>query len=88
MGNPGGVETFAICDDQIRSFREYSRDVSIAELGEGTGLEANQVSARSLEVVKERFAESPRRGVFRAFPAKIEAFLKSLPKMRSDSVDK
>jgi hypothetical protein len=53
-------------------------DVSVSDLAASTGLAVNQVRARANDVVKERFATSPKRGFFTANAHKIEAFLDSL----------
>lgn len=54
-------------------------NVSVADLAESTGLPENQIRARANEVVKERFATTPTRGVYSANPHKIEPYLDSLP---------
>ncbi len=55
-----------------------SPEVSILDISKFTGLPANQVRARGKEVIEEKFAQSPRPGVYRALPHKIEAFLDGL----------
>jgi hypothetical protein len=55
-----------------------SADVTVAQLAKSTGLPPNQVRARGKDAIVERFAESPRTGVYRAMPHKIEAFLNEL----------
>jgi K+-transporting ATPase c subunit len=57
-----------------------SADVAITEIAKCTGLPDNQIRARINEVVKERFAHSPRRGSYVANAHKVEAFLDSLRK--------
>jgi hypothetical protein len=52
--------------------------VTIAEITRSTGLPNGQVRARAKESVDNRFAESPRAGVYQALPHKIEPFLNSL----------
>jgi hypothetical protein len=54
-------------------------EVSVSELVVSTGLPENQVRARANDLVKERFANSSKRGVYIANAHKIEAFLDSLP---------
>lgn len=55
-------------------------EVSVSELVISTGLPENQVRARANDLVKERFANSPTRGVYVANAHKIETFLDSLPR--------
>lgn len=55
-----------------------SSDVTVPEITKSTGLPPNQVRARGKDAIVERFAESPRTGVYRAMPHKIEAFLDAL----------
>jgi hypothetical protein len=55
-----------------------SPEVSVLEISRFTGLPANQVRARGKDAIEEKFAQSPRSGVYRAMPHKIEAFLDSL----------
>jgi hypothetical protein len=55
-----------------------SAEVSSPEIAKFTGLPGNQVRARVNDAVKDKFAESPRAGVYRAVPHKIEAFLDSI----------
>jgi hypothetical protein len=57
---------------------KISADVNISDIARSTGLAPNQVRARGNEFVKNRIAESPERGIYRATPHKIEAFLDSL----------
>jgi hypothetical protein len=54
---------------------KFPATLSITDLVDSTGLSENQVRARTSELVRERFAESPSRGEFRASPHKIEPFL-------------
>lgn len=58
-------------------------DVSVAEIARFTGLPPNQVRARGKDAIEDKFAQSPRSGVYRALPHKIEAFLDGLPTARS-----
>ena len=51
-----------------------SPEVSVLEISKFTGLPANQVRARGKDAIEEKFAQSPRSGVYRAMPHKIEAF--------------
>jgi hypothetical protein len=60
-----------------------SPDVSVAEIARFTGLPPNQVRARGKDAIVDKFAHSPRSGVYRALPHKIESFLDSLPTSRS-----
>jgi hypothetical protein len=53
-------------------------ETGVADLVKSTGIDENQLRARTNEIVKERFANSPARGVFRANAHKIEEFLDSL----------
>jgi len=55
-----------------------SPDVSVVEISKFTGLPANQVRARGKDAIEDKFAQSPRSGVYRALPHKIEAFLDAL----------
>jgi hypothetical protein len=55
-----------------------SADVSIPEIKKFTGLPDNQIRARINDIVKERFAHSPKRGSYAANAHKVEAFLESL----------
>lgn len=53
-------------------------DVTVPEIEKYLGLPANQVRARGNDAIRDKFAESPRAGVYRAIPYKIEAFLDGL----------
>ncbi len=53
-------------------------EVTVPEITKFTGLPANQVRARGKDAIKDKFAESPKAGVYRAMPHKIESFLDSL----------
>jgi hypothetical protein len=55
-----------------------SPEVSVLEISKFTGLPANQVRARGKDAIEDKFAQSPRSGVYRALPHKIEAFLDAL----------
>lgn len=55
-----------------------SPDVSVAEISKFTGLPGNQVRARGKDAIEDRFAQSPKTGVYRALSHKVEAFLDSL----------
>lgn len=55
-----------------------SPEVSVAEITRFTGLPANQVRARGKDAIEEKFAQSPRSGIYRALPHKIETFLDGL----------
>lgn len=55
-----------------------SGEVSVSEISKITGLPENQVRARGNDLISEKYAESPSRGVFKALPHKIEPFLDSL----------
>jgi hypothetical protein len=55
-----------------------SPEVSVVEISKVTGLPANQVRARGRDAIEDKFAQSPRSGVYRALPHKIEAFLDAL----------
>jgi hypothetical protein len=57
---------------------DLSNEVSVADLATSTGLPENQIRARANDLVKERFANSSKRGVYAANAHKIEAFLDSL----------
>jgi hypothetical protein len=61
-----------------------SAEVSVVEIAKFTGLPANQVRARGKDVIEDRFAQSPRSGVYRARPHKIEAFLDTLANVHSN----
>src|SRR5436853_4905109 len=52
-----------------------SSEIGIADLAKSTGIDENQLRARINEIVKERFANSPARGVFSANPHRVEEFL-------------
>lgn len=60
-----------------------SAEVSVTEIAKFTGLPANQVRARVKDAIGDRFAQSPRSGVYRAMPHKIEAFLDTLANVHS-----
>jgi hypothetical protein len=53
-------------------------EVTVPEIAKFTGLPANQVRARGKDAIKDKFAESPKAGTYRAMPHKIEPFLDSL----------
>lgn len=55
-----------------------SPDVSVAEISRFTGLPGNQVRARGKDAIEDKFAQSPKTGVYRALPHKVEAFLDGL----------
>jgi hypothetical protein len=56
-----------------------SPEVSVAEITKSTGLPANQVRARGKDAIEDKFAQSPRSGIYRAHPHKVEQFLDGLP---------
>jgi len=62
-----------------------SAEVTVAELEKFTGLPANQVRARGKDAIEDRFAESPRAGVYKAMPHKIEGFLETISVKNSES---
>jgi hypothetical protein len=55
-----------------------SGDVTTAEIGRDTRLPANIVRARGADAVKAKLAVSPRPGVYRAVPHRIEKFLNDI----------
>jgi hypothetical protein len=55
-----------------------SPEVSVLEISKFTGLPTNQVRARGKDAIEEKFAQSPRSGIYRALPHKIEPFLDGL----------
>ncbi len=59
-----------------------SSRVTLVELAHSTGLPQNQVSARCNDLVKEKLAQSPKRGLYQAIFYKVEIFLDSLPDPR------
>lgn len=59
---------------------QFSADVPVAEIAKSTGLPLNQVHARGSEIVREKFAQVPTAGVYRAASHKIEAFLDEISK--------
>jgi hypothetical protein len=59
---------------------EISGDVTVDEMAKATGLPENQVRARGNDWVALKFAESPKRGVFRAVQYKIDDFVDGLTK--------
>jgi hypothetical protein len=61
-------------------------EVSIDDLAQFSGLPKNQVTARTSDIVKEKFAESVRPGVLRAYGHKLEGFLDSLKESSNASV--
>lgn len=61
-----------------------SPDVSVAEITKFTGLPANQVRARGKDAIEDRFAQSPRSGIYRALPHKIEPFLDDLSTVHTE----
>lgn len=56
-----------------------SPEVSVAEITKSTGLPANQVRARGRDAIEDKFAQSPKSGIYRALPHKVEQFLDGLP---------
>jgi hypothetical protein len=64
-----------------------SVNVSASELGKFIRLPANQIRARSAQLIKSRLVESPERGVLRAIPHKVEGFLDSLSSPRNKKPD-
>lgn len=58
----------------------FSCDVTAAEIAKFTGLPANQVRARGNDAINDKFAQSPKAGVYRAIPHKIEGFLDEISK--------
>jgi hypothetical protein len=62
---------------------QIAAEVTVLEISKYTGLPANQVRARGKDAIRDKFAESPAAGVYRAIPKKIEAFLDSIPELRS-----
>jgi hypothetical protein len=54
-------------------------EVTLADLAKYTGLPINQVRARMNDVVREKFVESLKAGVYRARLNKVRVFLDSLP---------
>lgn len=54
---------------------QISGEVTIGEIAKFTGLPQNQIRARGNDAIKDKFAESPAPGVFRAISSKIEPFL-------------
>jgi hypothetical protein len=60
-----------------------SSEVSVVEITKYTGLPANQVRARGKDSIEDKFAESPRPGIYRAMPHKVEAFLDCLSAAQS-----
>jgi hypothetical protein len=59
---------------------KISPDVAIPEISKWTGLPDNQIRARINDICKEKFANSPKRGSYKANAYKVEAFLDSLPR--------
>jgi hypothetical protein len=57
---------------------QFLANVSVGEISKYTGLPAAQVRARGKDSIEDKFAESPKPGVYRAIPIKIETFLNSL----------
>lgn len=53
-------------------------DVTVTELTNATRLPKNHIRARITDAIKARLVDSPRPGVYRAVPHKIEEFLNSL----------
>ena len=58
-------------------------EVTVAEISRYTGLPGNQVRARGKDAIEDKFAQSPRSGVYCAFPHKVEAFLDSISAAQS-----
>jgi hypothetical protein len=65
-----------------------SADVTVPDIEKYLGLPANQVRARGNDAIKARFAESPSRGVYRAVPHKVEAFLDGIAPVDKISANK
>lgn len=61
-----------------------SPEVSVAEISKATGLPPNQVRARGKDAIEDKFAQSPRSGIYRALPHKIEQFLDGLPTVQTN----
>lgn len=57
---------------------QISAEINVGDISKYTGLPENQVRARGKDLIEGKFVESPRPGVYRAFPHKIETFLDSL----------
>jgi len=51
--------------------------MSLAELATKSGMAENQIRARASELVKERFATSPKVGFYAAVPHNVEGLLDS-----------
>jgi len=56
-----------------------SAEVTVSEIHKYTGLPENQVRARGNEALKEKLAESPKPGSYKAIAYKVEAFIDNLP---------
>jgi len=63
-------------------------EVTVPDIAKYTGLPANQVRARGKDAIKDKFAQSPEAGVYRAIPQKIEAFLDSISAPRNSKSKK
>lgn len=55
-----------------------SAEVTADEISRFTGLPVNQVRARVKDAIEDRFAQSTKAGVYRAFPHKVEDFLDAM----------
>jgi len=64
---------------------EILASVSFAELHKFTRLPLNQIRARSSGLIESRLAESPKRGMLRAIPHRVEAFLDSISRPQGAS---
>jgi hypothetical protein len=63
---------------------DISGTVTVSEIARATGLAENQVRARGNDWVVAKFAESPKRGAFRAVQPRIEDFLNGLIEEAND----
>lgn len=56
----------------------FSSDMTVEEAADATALPSNQARARLADAVRERFAKSVGRGVFRAYSHQVGSFLDAL----------
>lgn len=63
-----------------------SPEVGADEISRFTGLPANQVRARVKDAIEDRFAQSPKAGVYRALSYKVEGLLDGFEELGSKPV--
>jgi len=67
---------------------EIAAEVTVSEISKYTGLAANQVRARGMDAIADKFAYSSKAGTYKAVPNKIEAFLDTLSATQKSAITK